>query len=78
MRDVEDAVRHIHAGVRVKIAARLRLEVAQGEGHRHYVLAVGAGDLVDDDEGEVRLARRENAVLACRNDLAATYMGSIT
>eukprot|EP00964_Phaeocystis_antarctica_P125690 scaffold89364_cov94-Phaeocystis_antarctica.AAC.1 len=55
MRDVEDAVR-------VKLAARLRLEreVPQGEYRRHYVLAAGAGQLVDDDEGdeEVWLARR--------------------
>eukprot|EP00964_Phaeocystis_antarctica_P013492 scaffold7387_cov32-Phaeocystis_antarctica.AAC.1 len=55
MRDVEVAVR-------VKLAARLRLERAgpQGECRRHYVLAAGAGELVDDDEGdeEVRLARR--------------------
>ena len=46
--------------MRVKLAARLRLEreVPQGEYRRHYVLAAGAGQLVDDDEGdeEVRLA----------------------
>ena len=48
--------------MRVKLAARLRLEreAPQGECRRYYVLAAGAGELVDDDEGdeEVRLARR--------------------
>ena len=40
-------------------AARLRLEreVPQGEYRRHYVLAAGAGQLVDDDEGDEEFPR---------------------
>ena len=52
--DVEDAAGHSHPGVHVKLAARLCLkrEAPQGEGRRHYVLAAGAGELVDRGEGE--------------------------
>ena len=47
---------------RVKLAAHLRLEREgpQGDGRRHYGLAVGVAELVDDGEGdeEVRIVRR--------------------
>ena len=58
MRDVEDAVR-------VKLAARLRLEreVPQGECRRHYVLAAaGAGELVDGGEGDEEVRGRSGEV----------------
>ena len=51
MRDVD---RCLEDAVRVKLAARLRLEseVPQGGGRRNYVLAAGAAKLVDGGEGE--------------------------
>ena len=68
--------------MRGKLAERLRLEreVPQGEGRRHYVLAAGAGELVDDDEGDedVWLARRgdEEVRLARRGGEVTPLTGS--